>query len=167
MSPRSLSPSSSSTQARTHARKHWQSLCTKLGMFSQVKPRLHRSGSANRPWRGARGSRVVTCLGGGRLGPGSSQYEPSTERAPWLKRMPLRSVIMQTVSVRPTSACEIQRIWHVRPRVLPSCGEKKSSADLPPVPPVPLVFPTLSAGKGMRKTGFVTARGAPLCSRLR
>lgn len=143
MSPLSLVAIYTSTSTHTHphayaqARKHRQTLCTKPEIFPpQVKPRLDRFKSANRPWLLAVGAGWWHVL---KEAGSSGQYEPSKNG-----HKPGAHAFMFRYYANWSAYGLLQHIessgfWIlclVRPQVQPSC--RKSSTDPVPSPPHPL-----------------------------
>lgn len=143
MSPLSLVAIYTSTSTHTHphayaqARKHRQTLCTKPEIFSpQVKPRLDRFKSANRPWLLAVGAGWWHVL---KEAGSSGQYEPSKNG-----HKPGAHAFMFRYYANWSAYGLLQHIESsgfgilclVRPQVQPSC--RKSSTDPVPSPPHPL-----------------------------
>lgn len=124
---------------------------SKPQIFSQVKTRLDRFRSANRPWLLAVGAGWWHVL---REASSSSQYQPIQRQ--WAQDwsaclyVPL---LCKLIGIRPTSAYYIQSFFFI----LEACASSESSRAVGNLPlTLSPVLPTLSAGKGLGKSGFVT-----------
>lgn len=124
------------THAYAQARKHRQTLCTKPEIFSQMKPRLDRFGSAYRPYLLAVGAGWWHVL---KEAGSRSQSEPSQNGHKLGAHAFMFRYYANWSAHGPPKHIESSRfwiLWFARPQVRSSCG--KSSTDPVPSSPHPL-----------------------------